>query len=39
VAPIGVGEDQRLGRWRKTAGGLLGEDLGPVRFVPMVHQQ
>jgi protein-L-isoaspartate(D-aspartate) O-methyltransferase len=38
IAPIGVGEHQRLGRWIKTAGGLRGEDLGPVRFVPMVHQ-
>ncbi len=39
VAP--VGEDplsQRLGRWRKSATGVVAEDLGRVVFVPMVPQ-
>jgi protein-L-isoaspartate(D-aspartate) O-methyltransferase len=38
VVPVGpVDEDQRLERWRKTDGRLRHEDLGAVRFVPMVR--
>jgi protein-L-isoaspartate(D-aspartate) O-methyltransferase len=37
VAPVGEdGELQRLVRWRKVGGILQKEDLGSVRFVPMV---
>jgi protein-L-isoaspartate(D-aspartate) O-methyltransferase len=36
VAPVGEGADQRLVRWTKTGGVLKKEDLGAVRFVPMV---
>jgi protein-L-isoaspartate(D-aspartate) O-methyltransferase len=39
VAPVGEdGELQRLVRWRKVHGTLQKEDLGSVRFVPMVPQ-
>lgn len=38
VAPIGEDGDQRLRRFRKTAGALAEEDLGPIRFVPMVGE-
>jgi protein-L-isoaspartate(D-aspartate) O-methyltransferase len=40
VAPIdepGEFFSQRLMRWRKSRGRLLAEDLGPVRFVPMIR--
>lgn len=38
VVPVGpVDSDQRLERWRKVSGHLRHEDLGAVRFVPMVH--
>jgi protein-L-isoaspartate(D-aspartate) O-methyltransferase len=38
VVPVGgQWEDQRLERHRKTNGRLVREDLGAVRFVPMVH--
>lgn len=37
VAPVGSGEgDQRLVRVRRTADGAETEDLGAVRFVPLV---
>jgi len=36
VAPVGD-RDQRLVRWTKVGGRLHQEDLGAVRFVPMVH--
>ena len=36
VAPLGEVPSQRLVRWRKVAGLLKKEDLGGVRFVPMV---
>jgi protein-L-isoaspartate(D-aspartate) O-methyltransferase len=36
VAPVGEDGRQRLVRWVKTAGGLKKQDLGAVRFVPMV---
>ena len=39
VAPVGPQfEDQRLERHRKKNGHLVREDLGGVRFVPMVHR-
>lgn len=39
VAPVGPqSTDQRLQRFFKTDGKLLKEDLGAVRFVPMVHR-
>lgn len=38
MAPVGSQEnDQRLERWQKKNGHLLKQDLGAVRFVPMVH--
>ena len=38
VVPVGSqAKDQRLERWRKAADSLRKEDLGAVRFVPMVH--
>ncbi len=38
VVPLGSqAKDQRLERWRKVGGSLHKEDLGAVRFVPMVH--
>jgi protein-L-isoaspartate(D-aspartate) O-methyltransferase len=38
VAPVGSqGKDQRLERWRKAGARLYKQDLGAVRFVPMVH--
>lgn len=38
VAPVGSQtKDQRLERWRKIGDSLHKEDLGAVRFVPMVH--
>lgn len=38
IAPVGSqAHDQRLERWRKDAGHLHKQDLGAVRFVPMVH--
>jgi protein-L-isoaspartate(D-aspartate) O-methyltransferase len=38
VAPVGEqGEAQRLVRWTKRGGSLKKEDLGAVRFVPMVR--
>jgi protein-L-isoaspartate(D-aspartate) O-methyltransferase len=38
VVPVGSQEnDQRLERWRKAGGALFKQDLGAVRFVPMVH--
>lgn len=38
VVPVGSqSEDQRLERHRKESGRLVREDLGAVRFVPMVH--
>ena len=36
VAPVGQVE-QMLVRWTKKGDRLLKEQLGPVRFVPMVH--
>jgi protein-L-isoaspartate(D-aspartate) O-methyltransferase len=39
VVPVGLqSRDQRLERYRKKDGRLLMEDLGAVRFVPMVHR-
>jgi protein-L-isoaspartate(D-aspartate) O-methyltransferase len=38
IVPVGSQEnDQRLERWTKSGGALRKEDLGAVRFVPMVH--
>lgn len=38
VAPVGSQvKDQRLERWRKSGAMLYKQDLGAVRFVPMVH--
>lgn len=38
IAPVGSQEhDQRLERWVKKNGHLTKQDLGAVRFVPMVH--
>ena len=38
LAPVGTQErDQRLERWKKKDGMLYKQDLGAVRFVPMVH--
>jgi protein-L-isoaspartate(D-aspartate) O-methyltransferase len=37
VAPVGESGVQRLLRWKKEGGKLLKEDLGAVRFVPMVR--
>lgn len=38
IAPVGSqARDQRLECWRKDAGHLHKQDLGAVRFVPMVH--
>jgi len=37
VLPVGPEHDQRLERHRKRDGRLVREDLGAVRFVPMVH--
>jgi protein-L-isoaspartate(D-aspartate) O-methyltransferase len=38
LVPVGTQErDQRLERWRKRDGMLYKQDLGAVRFVPMVH--
>lgn len=38
LAPVGTQErDQRLERWKKKDGTLYKQDLGAVRFVPMVH--
>ena len=37
VAPVGPDDHQRLVRWRLRGGELLEEDLGPIRFVPMVQ--
>jgi protein-L-isoaspartate(D-aspartate) O-methyltransferase len=37
VAPIGPERTQRLVRWRARGGKLVEEDLGAIRFVPMVH--
>lgn len=38
LVPVGVqARDQRLERWRKRGDGLVKQDLGAVRFVPMVH--
>ena len=39
VAPLGQAPAQRLFRWRKHDGQLTQEDLGPIRFVPMVHER
>lgn len=40
VVPVGrADEEQRLERWRKVGGKLRHEDLGAVRFVPMVHPE
>lgn len=36
VAPVGGGWGQTLMRWRKVRGRIEGEELGPVRFVPML---
>jgi protein-L-isoaspartate(D-aspartate) O-methyltransferase len=37
VAPVGRNDwTQQLYRYRKTPDGVVGEDLGPVRFVPML---
>jgi len=39
VVPVGPqSRDQRLERHRKRDGKLVSDDLGPVRFVPMVHR-
>jgi protein-L-isoaspartate(D-aspartate) O-methyltransferase len=38
VGPVGSLAHQRLVRWRKVPGGLEREDLGPIAFVPMVHE-
>jgi len=38
VVPVGSqAKDQRLERWKKVGGLLYKQDLGAVRFVPMVH--
>jgi protein-L-isoaspartate(D-aspartate) O-methyltransferase len=38
VVPVGAqSRDQRLERWRKRGATLIKQDLGAVRFVPMVH--
>jgi protein-L-isoaspartate(D-aspartate) O-methyltransferase len=38
VVPVGSqAKDQRLERWRKVGESLYKQDLGAVRFVPMVH--
>src|SRR5262249_29474674 len=37
VAPVGIGDQQVLGRWAKRAQGIAYERLASVRFVPMVH--
>lgn len=38
VVPVGSqSKDQRLERWKKVGGLLYKQDLGAVRFVPMVH--
>lgn len=38
IVPVGVqSKDQRLERWRKEGSSLTKQDLGAVRFVPMVH--
>ena len=37
VLPVGQAHEQRLERHRKREGQLVREDLGAVRFVPMVH--
>jgi protein-L-isoaspartate(D-aspartate) O-methyltransferase len=38
LVPVGAqSRDQRLERYRRTRGQLLKQDLGAVRFVPMVH--
>ena len=38
LAPVGTQDrDQRLERWWKNGGTLTKQDLGAVRFVPMVH--
>ncbi|MBN9162631.1 MAG: protein-L-isoaspartate O-methyltransferase [Myxococcales bacterium 68-20] len=38
VVPVGSQDrDQRLERWRKAGDALYKQDLGAVRFVPMVH--
>lgn len=38
LVPVGSqAQDQRLERWQKRAGELYKQDLGAVRFVPMVH--
>lgn len=37
VAPVGIADDQVLGRWTKRAGRVDYETLGAVRFVPLVH--
>lgn len=37
VAPVGEQWSQMLMRWRKQGGQLLGEELGLVRFVPMLE--
>ncbi|MEM6790795.1 MAG: protein-L-isoaspartate(D-aspartate) O-methyltransferase [Myxococcota bacterium] len=39
VGPIGVAPNQRLRRYRKRGPQLVAEDLGEVRFVPMVQGQ
>ncbi|MBX3207643.1 MAG: protein-L-isoaspartate(D-aspartate) O-methyltransferase [Labilithrix sp.] len=40
VVPVGSqARDQRLERWRKLGGALYKQDLGAVRFVPMVHAE
>jgi protein-L-isoaspartate(D-aspartate) O-methyltransferase len=37
VAPIGPPRVQRLVRYTKNSGGLRYEDLGPIKFVPMIR--
>lgn len=38
IVPVGSqAKDQRLERWKKVGGLLYKQDLGAVRFVPMVH--
>jgi protein-L-isoaspartate(D-aspartate) O-methyltransferase len=39
VGPVGPPARQRLVRWRKVPSGLAREDLGPIVFVPMVHDR
>jgi protein-L-isoaspartate(D-aspartate) O-methyltransferase len=40
VVPVGSqAQDQRLERWRKSGSNLTKEDLGAVRFVPMIRVQ